>query len=90
MREDILTQPVDFLKARLTTLPNEGVLREYQMWWEERGRAISEAVDRQGTPRLHMFDRFGERVDEILIPPEYREMLHRGYRAGVGGGAAAE
>ena len=90
MREDILTEPVDFLNERLGALPNGEVLREYQAWWEQRGRAISEAVDRQVTPPLHMFDRFGERVDEILIPPEYREMLHRGYRAGVGGGAAAE
>jgi alkylation response protein AidB-like acyl-CoA dehydrogenase len=83
MSEDILTEPVDFLKARLATLPNEGVLRDYQAWWEQQGRAISEAVDRQVTPHLRMFDRFGERVDEILFPPEYREMLLRGYRAGV-------
>jgi len=30
-----------------------------------------------------MFDQFGERVDEILFPPEYSKMLRRGYQSGV-------
>jgi acyl-CoA dehydrogenase len=45
--------------------------------------AISEAVDRAGTPWLRMFDQFGTRVDEILFPPDYWKMLKRGYQAGV-------
>jgi alkylation response protein AidB-like acyl-CoA dehydrogenase len=30
-----------------------------------------------------MFDRQGQRVDEVLYPPEYRTILIRGYRSGV-------
>ncbi len=83
MKTQLFTYPVDFLEKHLNGLPQAGVLRDYQTWWEQRGLAISEAVDRQGTPGLRMFDRFGQRVDEILYPPEYWEMLRQGYRAGV-------
>lgn len=79
----VITRPTEFLKAQLGALPDEIALREYEDWWEQRGRAVSEAVDRQGTPGLRMFDRWGERIDDILYPPEYGEMLRRGYRAGV-------
>ncbi|MGZ8846343.1 MAG: acyl-CoA dehydrogenase family protein, partial [Pyrinomonadaceae bacterium] len=58
-------------------------LQEYESWWRTEGSAISEAVDRAGTPWLRMFDQFGRRVDEILFPPEYWKMLKRGYEAGV-------
>jgi alkylation response protein AidB-like acyl-CoA dehydrogenase len=58
-------------------------LREYEAWFEREGQGISDAVDRAGTPWLRMFDRWGERVDEILYPPEYWRMLKHGYRAGV-------
>lgn len=30
-----------------------------------------------------MFDSVGKRVDEILYPPDYWQMLRRGYQAGV-------
>ena len=53
------------------------------MWWSSEGVAISNAVDRAGTPWVRMFDRFGARVDEILYIPEYFTMLRRGYRAGT-------
>jgi len=53
------------------------------MWWSSDGVAISNAVDRAGTPWVRMFDRFGARVDEILYIPEYFTMLRRGYRAGT-------
>ena len=36
-----------------------------------------------GTPHLRMFDRFGNRIDEILYPKEYWDMLYRGYKLGV-------
>lgn len=58
-------------------------LEAYEAWWRETGQAISESVDRAGTPPLRMFDRFGARVDEILYPPEYWTMLQQGYSAGV-------
>jgi alkylation response protein AidB-like acyl-CoA dehydrogenase len=67
----------------LGEVTHEGVLREYETWWENAGQAISHGVDRAGTPWLRMFDQFGKRVDEILYPPEYWQMLKHGYQAGV-------
>lgn len=83
MNLEQLLSPVAFLKARLGELPHEKSLRGYQDWWEREGTAISEAVDRSGTPWLRLFDRQGGRVDEILFAPDYRRMLQRGYREGV-------
>src|SRR5712691_575078 len=75
--------PSAFLSQRLGALPISDVLSSYDAWWRARGLPISAAVDRQGTPWLRMFDAFGQRVDEILYPPEYRSMLLEGYKAGV-------
>jgi len=52
-------------------------------WWSNEGVAISDAIDRAGTPWLRMFDRLGKRGDEILYPREYQTILRRGYRSGV-------
>jgi len=57
----------------------------YEEEWERRWKYVSEAVDRMGTVHLRMFDRWGNRVDELLYPPEYWDMLYAGYRAGVVG-----
>lgn len=78
-----LLSPTTFLSESLDALPNETALRDYERYWESEGKAISEAVDRAGTPPLRMFDRFGARVDEICFPREYWTLLKRGYRAGV-------
>ena len=78
-----MTTPTDFLTQHLGSLPIGDVLAAYDAWWQARGLAISAAVDRQGTPWLRMFDALGQRVDEILYPPEYWAMLREGYRAGV-------
>src|SRR5579859_2961804 len=78
-----MTTPTDFLTQHLGSLPIGDVLAAYDAWWQARGLAISAAVDRQGTPWLRMFDALGQRVDEILYPPEYWTMLREGYRAGV-------
>jgi len=59
------------------------VLKECEAWWEQEGRAITDAVDRAQTPWVRMFDAEGKRVDEILYSPDYWRMLKRGYRAGV-------
>jgi acyl-CoA dehydrogenase len=83
MTFETLRSPVAFLKDMLGEVPHEQVLREYEAWWEEEGKAISEATDRARMPWLRMFDRLGERVDEILFPPEYWDMLKKGYRQGV-------
>lgn len=82
MSFDVLRSPVQFLQ-QVGIPAHQGWLREYEAWFECEGQAISDAVDRAGTPWLRMFDRFGTRVDEILYPPEYWRMLRQGYRAGV-------
>ncbi len=75
--------PTGFLEAHLPHLPWADALRAYEAWWEERGKHVSLAVDRMGTPWLRMFDVQGRRVDEILYPPEYRDFLMEGYRRGL-------
>lgn len=82
MSLDSLRSPVAFLEERLGSLPHREVLKEYEAWWFE-GQAISDAVDQGGTPWLKMFDRFGNRVDEVRYPPEYWAMLRQAYEAGA-------
>lgn len=74
--------PLTFL-ATLLDHDTAPILEDLESWWHAGGSAISEAVDRAGTPHLRMFDQFGNRTDEILYPPEYRKMLQRGYAAGA-------
>ena len=83
MNFESLRSPTAFLSRSLGTLPHESALREYEVWQEAQGRLVSDAVDRAGTPRLRMFDRFGERVDEVLFPQEYWKALGKGYQAGT-------
>jgi acyl-CoA dehydrogenase len=78
-----LRSPLSFLQSRLQDIPHRDVLDGEEDWWRSEGIAISDAIDRAGTPWLRMFDRFGKRVDEILYPREYQTILKRGYRAGV-------
>lgn len=92
-----LFSPTAFLESRIPCVPSRSsgrdltadlralapTLHELEDWWETAGRAASVAVDRAGTPLLRMFDRFGARTDEIVMPSEYWSMLYRGYRAGV-------
>src|ERR1700722_8290239 len=80
---ETLRSPLTFLQSRLQTIPHRDVLDSEEAWWKSEGRAISDAIDRAGTPWLRMFDRLGKRVDEILYPREYQTILRRGYRAGV-------
>jgi alkylation response protein AidB-like acyl-CoA dehydrogenase len=82
MNFDVLQSPVQFMQQEGVSAEQEW-LREYELWFQNEGQAISDAVDRAGTPWLRMFDRFGERVDEILYSPEYWRMLKHGYRSGV-------
>jgi len=78
-----LRSPVSFLQDRLQHVHHRDVLEAEETWWKSEGVAISDAIDRAGTPWLRMFDRLGKRVDEILYPREYQMILRRGYRAGV-------
>jgi len=82
MSFEALRSPIQFLQTAGVTA-DETWLQEYETWLEGEGQAISDAVDRAGTPWLRMFDLCGTRVDEILYPPEYWRMLKRGYEAGV-------
>ena len=82
MSFDALRSPVQFLQ-QTGIRADQNWLREYETWFEREGQGISDAVDHAGTPWLRMFDLLGERVDEILYPPEYWHMLRHGYRAGV-------
>lgn len=84
MTFDLPLTPSDYLRRRLPALPGDADgRREYDAWWAAHGRPISAAVDRQGTPWLRMFDVVGQRADEVLFPAGYRELLLRGYQAGV-------
>ena len=83
---DTIRSPLDFMRLRLNAraAPNAlDVLSDEEVWWDRHGKAISDSVDRAGTPWLRMFDSSGVRVDQILFAPDYYEMLRRGYRAGV-------
>ena len=77
-----LKSPLTFLD-HLIDPENTRLLKDYESWWLAKGVAISEAVDRAGTPWLRMFDQFGNRTDEILFSPDYWTMLRSGYEAGA-------
>ncbi len=83
MELEALKSPVLFLKEMLPHLIMEDDLRLYEAWWETEGKAISAEIDRRGTPWLKMFDVHGKRIDEIVLPPDYWTMLHKGYEAGA-------
>ncbi len=80
---DIVRSPCAFLAGMISPTAYDGVLREWESYWEKEGRAISEAVDRADTPWVRIFDAAGKRVDEILYAPEYWRLLKKGYRSGV-------
>jgi alkylation response protein AidB-like acyl-CoA dehydrogenase len=82
MNPDAVKSPLSFL-GDLIDEDARAVLTNYESWWRTEGMAISETVDRAGTPALRMFDQFGKRTDTILFPSEYWKMLRRGYQAGV-------
>ncbi len=83
MSQTHVASPTDMLRARLPRLPHAAVLAEHEAFWRQRGQAVSDAVDRAGTPHLRMFDAQGHRLDEILFPPDYWAALQQGYRRGV-------
>jgi acyl-CoA dehydrogenase len=80
---DTLRFPLGFLQSTLPATPLLDVLEAEQQWWKTEGVAVSDAIDRAGTPWLRMFDRSGRRVDEILYSREYQTILRKGYRSGV-------
>lgn len=64
-------------------VPGRESLAALESEWRERGLAVSVTVDRAGGARLQQFDRLGRRVDRVEWPAGYRELLERGYAAGV-------
>ena len=80
---NVVRSPTAFLRAMLGDLPLANELSAYEAWWEAEGQDTSEAIDRMGTPAMRMFDPIGQRIDEILYPPAYWQMLRRGYDAGA-------
>lgn len=81
--EQHIFSPLAFLRHQLADLAQPDYLEAYQAWWEHEGKPVSAAIDRAGTPWLRMFDRQGQRVDEILYPAEYWRMVRQGYQSGV-------
>jgi len=77
------TSPLAFSGDSLGDVPDATTLAAYEHWWVTQGQAISTAVDSAGTPWLRMFDRAGIRIDEVCYSPDYRVMLHKGYREGI-------
>ncbi len=72
-------QDNNFLKPEADT----DYLEEYQSWWRSKGMDISRTVDQHGTPWLKMFDKQGRRIDQIMYPSEYWDMLAKGYDQGI-------
>lgn len=78
-----LGSPLRCLRSIQPDLPAHTWLKELEAWWTSEGQAISDSVDRAGTPWLRAFDRSGKRVDEILYSPDYWRMLKHGFQAGI-------
>jgi Adaptive response protein AidB N-terminal domain len=83
MQSDSVHSPCSWLNHMVGITAHDSLLQEYESWWQQVGYAISDGVDRSGTPWLRMFDTTGMRVDEILYSPEYWRMLRKGYGLGV-------
>lgn len=83
MKIEAIGSPIKYLEQFLA-LPDHGkYLWAYEDWWKTEGSAISESVDRSGTPWLRMFDKLGARVDQILFQTDYWRLLRKGYEAGI-------
>src|SRR5215813_14972569 len=78
-----LESPLRFLESIQNEFRAPQWLQEYEGWFQKEGQDISDAVDRAGTPWLRMFDRSGNRVDEIMYSPDYWRMLKNGYQNGL-------
>jgi len=80
---EAVRSPCSFLTGMIGATAYDEALRDWESHWENEGRAVSDAIDRAGTPWVRMFDAAGKRVDEILYSPEYWRLLKKGYRSGV-------
>ncbi|MCA9902415.1 MAG: acyl-CoA dehydrogenase family protein [Anaerolineae bacterium] len=81
---ELAHSPAGFLSHMLgEALPHDLPLDAYEQWWETRGRAISSDVDRAGTAWIRQYDLMANRIDELVFPSGYRDMLLEGYQNGV-------
>jgi acyl-CoA dehydrogenase len=79
-----IRRPFSFLQDNLgRQMPHAEPLAAENDWWENEGARISQTVDRSGTPWLRMFNESGRRIDQVLFPHAYDQILKRGYRSGV-------
>lgn len=83
MAWDGLLSPASLLAGWRPAPHIDADLAAYDRWWHERGRPLSETVDRAGTPALIAHDRLGSPIDRVAFPAEYRDLLVRGYAEGV-------
>jgi len=83
MTPDSVLSPTGWLSETLGPLPLETELTAWERHWRTEGEAVSDAVDRAGTPHVRMFDALGQRVDEVVFPPGYRALVAEGYRRGL-------
>ncbi|MDX2139265.1 MAG: acyl-CoA dehydrogenase family protein [Chloroflexota bacterium] len=77
------TSPTAFLHQHVLDNLMHLPLQDYEAWWEITGKAISSSVDRAGTAWIRQYDRFGNRIDDLVFPAGYRDMLLAGYTRGV-------
>lgn len=78
-----MQSPTAFLATQLGRLVHSESLHGYESWWELEGRELSATVDRAGTPWIRQFDRWGRRVDEIVMPAGYRKLVAQAYTLGA-------
>ena len=83
MDSKVLSSPAKFLRSFLDKQISKETLETYEAWWEEKGKDISTLIDREGTPWVKRYDRTGNRIDKILYPNEYRELVEKGYETGI-------
>lgn len=79
----MVSSPVAFLSGQLKGLTHTEILEAYESWWELEGRALSESVDRAGTPWIRQYDRWGHRIDEVVMPAGYRSLVTKAYMLGA-------
>lgn len=78
-----MRSPTQFLTEQLAHLSHTETLHAYEQWWELEGRALSETVDRAGTPWIRTYDRWGNRIDEVVMPAGYSTLVRKAYEHGV-------
>jgi acyl-CoA dehydrogenase len=80
--DDTIASPSAFLEHMVGELSLRQELLDWEHHWRALGSDVSASIDRAGTPHVRMFDALGRRIDEIVYPPDYWQLLGEGYRRG--------